>query len=281
MKSKLFFCFTLIAGIAIGILSQRIPEVKAYTDEVIQPIETHDTFKQVKAHLGYADDMAAPEAYVQEESLPKHPTSLFLIHRPGYSVAYDARNRNPAWVYEHLTAENIQGHADASVMDVKEDEKIPRHLRATLADYRGKGLDRGQMASAMDHRANQEEINDTFYLTNICPQCPQLNRTYWSAMEKQIRELTKEYPHVSVITGPLYLPYQDQSGRFVKYRVIGSNDVAVPSHFFKVLVLEDRQGKTEKRAYILPNHEIAANIPLDQFKTTVEKVERAAGILIP
>jgi endonuclease G len=228
-----------------------------------------------------ADKAIEPSYYSQEIALPGHPSSSFVIHRSNYSLAYDARNRNPAWVYEHLTAESIKGNANRSHSDFKEDEQIPNSLRATLTDYKGSGFDRGHMAPAADHRSSPEAMTDTFYLTNMCPQCPQFNRGYWAKLEKHVRDLTKEYQNVYVVTGPLYLPLQEADGkRYVKYQVIGQNDVAVPTHFFKVITLENWQGAIEKRAYILPNQEISSKIPLDQFKTTIQKVERAAGMAL-
>lgn len=118
---------------------------------------------------------------------------------------------------------------------------------------------------------------DTFFMTNMFPQCPQLNRGYWSKLEKHVRDLTRDHQNVYVITGPLYLPYNEGDKRFIKYQVIGPNDVAVPTHFFKVIILENWQGSKEIRAYILPNQEIAANISLENFRTTVQKVEKLAG----
>ena len=106
------------------------------------------------------------------------------------------------------------------------------------------------------------------------------NRGYWAKLEKHVRDLTKDYQNVYVITGPLYLPNVEEGGRrYVKYQVIGPNDVAVPTHFFKVISLE-KESKIETRAYILPNEEIPNEIPLDNFLTTVEKVEKAGGFIL-
>lgn len=278
---------TLLAGAAIGIVSQRIPEIKTYTDEFIYPIEKSEIFQELKAKIGnythqfeFIDQHFDYSHYRQSPPLPGHPISSFTVNRSGYSLAYDARTRNPAWVYEHLTADNLKGDADRSQFTFKEDDTIPQHLRATSSDYKGQGLDQGHMAPAADYRASSHAMEETFYLTNICPQCPQLNREYWAKLEKHVRDLTHQYQHVYVITGPLYMPYQEGKRRFVKYQVIGANDVAVPSHFFKVIMLEDRQGKRDVRAYILPNTVIPSNTPLENFRTTAQKVEKAAGILL-
>lgn len=277
----------LLVGAAIGIASQRIPKIKPYTDKIIQPIEKSKIFQEIMAKVGghdlynvTPDQNFTYSHYTQNQASPSHPISSFIVHRSGYSLAYDARTRNPAWVYEHLTAENIQGDVDRSHFTFKEDENIPQHLRATPADYKGQGLDQGHMAPAANHRSSSEGMSDTFYLTNVCPQCPQFNREYWSKLERHARDLTKEYRHVYVITGPLYLPYQEGKRRFVKYQVIGQDDVAVPSHFFKVITLEDRQGNREIRAYVLPNSVIPTSTSMDSFRTTVQKVEKAAGLIL-
>jgi len=279
---------TLIVGVAVGIASQRIPEIKQYTDEIIEPIERNEWVREFMSKIVHREDdvyntdqkLAFSNHYTEINSRPGQPLSSFVIHRPGYSLAYDARKRNPAWVYEHLTADNIRGDVDRSNFRFKEDESIPAHLRSNAADYKGQGLDQGHMAPAANHRSTSEAMNDTFYLTNICPQCPQLNREYWAKLEKHVRDLTKDYRNVYVITGPLYLPYNEGQRRFVKYQVIGSNDVAVPSHFFKVITLEDKQGKRELRAYILPNSVIPSNTSLENFRTTAQKVEKAAGLIL-
>jgi len=65
--------------------------------------------------------------------------------------------------------------------------------------------------------------------------------------------------------------------RYVKYEVIGKNDVAVPTHFFKAIFAELVDGNREEFAYIFPNEKIESGIPLNQFATTVAKVEQAAG----
>ena len=229
-----------------------------------------------------ADDINQPGAhnFTKGSPFPGHPVSSFQINRPGYSLEYDASRRNPKWVYEHITPQSIKGNADRSHANFKEDESLPSHLRSTLLDYRKSGFDRGHMAPAADHRSSSEAMCYTFFLSNICPQSQECNRGHWAALEKYVRDLTKYYENVFVISGPLYLPIIEENGRrFVKYEVIGPNDVSVPTHFFKVISFEDRQGGKVREAYIMPNEGIHENSPLDSFKVSIEKVERAAGMI--
>jgi len=238
----------LCLGIGIGITGQLIPHIKLDSDKFSE-----------KKHK---------------------PISSFEIERQGYSLAYDARNKNPIWVYEHLTAENIKGNTERSRFSFKEDDSLPNHLISTLEDYKKSGFDRGHIAAAANHKISVDAMQDTFYMTNICPQCAQFNRGYWAKLEKHVRDLTKDYKNVHVITGPLYIPYSEDGKRYIKYQVIGKNDVAVPTHFFKVIILEDNFGNIENRSYILPNKEISSNNSLDEFKTTIDNIEKLAGIIL-
>ncbi|MBS0607141.1 MAG: DNA/RNA non-specific endonuclease [Verrucomicrobia bacterium] len=204
------------------------------------------------------------------------PISEIKVERRAYELAYDGQHKQARWVYERLTADSVKGASDRSDFDFQEDPFIPAVLRSTKADYAKSGFDRGHLCPAADARFSDEAMKETFYLSNISPQCPQLNRGYWLKLEKHVRDLTNRYEVIHVFTGGLYLPKQEADGKwYVRYQVIGKNDVAVPTHFFKV-VLDDRGKSIE--AFILPNEPITTNTPLESFMSTTEKVEKAAGI---
>lgn len=65
-----------------------------------------------------------------------------------------------------------------------------------------------------------------------------------------------------------FLCYRKESNgkNYVKYEVIGSNHVAVPTHFFKVLAIERTNGELELEAYVMPNEVIDNSVPLTSFQ---------------
>ena len=67
---------------------------------------------------------------------------------------------------------------------------------------------------------------------------------------------------------------------YVKYQVIGRNNVAVPTHFFKVVAIETTSGEFELLSFLLPNEALSDNIPLRNFLVPVDSIERAAGFLL-
>lgn len=222
------------------------------------------------------------------------PNGLFQYGFPGpvadlkpaasLTSSYDRRTRNPAWVAEHITPESLaNNNADRKHSVFVEDVAIPEMFRAKLKDYFRSGYDRGHQVPAADAKWSQTAMDDTFLLSNMCPQVGDgFNRDYWAHFEDFCRRLTGRYPSVRIVTGPLYLPKREADGKWrVSYEVIGSPpNVAVPTHFYKVIFAEDGTlgGKVALGAFVLPNAVIPSTKPLTDFEVPVEVVERASGL---
>ena len=206
---------------------------------------------------------------------PFLPKNFIIIQREGYTMAYDGRTRNAFWVYERLTRESFEiKNVDRKSLRFRPDENIPIVIRAAEEDYRGFGFDLGHLCPFADCRSKKSAAGETFILSNICLQVPQFNQGLWMKLEMQVRQLVYKYKVVHVITMPLYLPLNG----LVSYRTLGNNNVAVPTHFCKVIFAEKERG-VDVMAFVLPNAIIPDETPLDSFKTTLEKVERLSGII--
>ncbi|NWH80880.1 NUCG Endonuclease, partial [Piaya cayana] len=200
--------------------------------------------------------------------------------RESYVMCYDPRARSALWVIEQLSPLGLSGASERDRCEFREDDSVHEYHRATNGDYRGSGFDRGHLAAAANHKWSQRAMQDTFYLSNIAPQNPHLNQHAWNNLEKYCRSLARSNKNVYVCTGPLFLPRMEADGKmYVKYQVIGKNNVAVPTHFFKVLILEKESGEIELRSYVMPNTPVDEKIPLERFLVPIESIERASGLL--
>ncbi|XP_054710751.1 endonuclease G, mitochondrial-like [Uloborus diversus] len=212
------------------------------------------------------------------------PSYESIRSRKSYVISYDRRNRVPNWVLERLTPNHIAYNENVSRSKTEffEDDSIHPYFRSTNSDYRGSGYDRGHLAAAGNHRSFQEFLDDTFVLSNIAPQVGKgFNRDIWNKLEKYVRGLVKKYRQVYVCSGPLYLPRNEADGKkYVKYEVIGANNVAVPTHFFKIILCETESNEYDLEAYVLPNTVIDENVPLKAFLVPRDSIERAAGFLL-
>lgn len=93
-----------------------------------------------------------------------------LRSRESYVLCYDARARSALWVVEQLNAASLSGPAERGACDFAEDDSVHQYHRATNADYRASGFDRGHLAAAANHKASPKAMADTFYLSNVAPQ---------------------------------------------------------------------------------------------------------------
>ena len=203
---------------------------------------------------------------------------------PSLTSSFDRARRNPHWVAEHITpASLLIKDADRRHSVFSEDASIPERFRAKLTDYLRSGYDRGHQVPAADAKWSQEAMDSTFALSNMCPQVGDgFNRDYWAHFEDFCRRLTGSYPSVRIVTGPLYLPKRGEDGKWrVSYEVIGHPpNVAVPTHFYKIVFAEDGKmgGDVSLGAFVLPNAVIPNDKPLQDFEVPIEAVERASGL---
>ncbi|XP_072243189.1 endonuclease G, mitochondrial isoform X2 [Leuresthes tenuis] len=194
------------------------------------------------------------------------PSLANIKTRESYVTSYDPRTRTASWVIERLNPASLTGASDRKYCDFKEDNSVHVFHRATNADYRGSGFDRGHLAAAANHKWSQQAMEDTFYLSNVAPQNPHLNQNSWNNLEKLCRSLTKQYLNVYVCTGPLYLP-----------RCLSAESTCLSP---QVLILEQADGRgVELRSYVLPNEPVDDKIPLERFLVPIETIERASGFL--
>ena len=73
-------------------------------------------------------------------------------------------------------------------------------------------------------------------------------------------------------------PRRESDGKLrVSYEVIGRNQVAVPTHFYKVVVAESESGHLDMEAYVMPNQRIPNDTPIGNFLVRTDRVLGDAG----
>lgn len=214
-----------------------------------------------------------------------YPTNESVRSFGNFVLSYNRRNRTPDWVMEHLTPESVMKKDEKINRDnceFFEDSSIHPYFRSSNADYKSSGYDRGHLAAARNHAISQECVNQTFVLSNIAPQVGRgFNRDTWNTLEQYVRYRAKDCKNLWVCSGPLYLPKKNADGnKYISYQVIGANNVSVPTHFFKVLLIENTNSTLELESYVLENTAHDPFTPIFAFQVPVDSIERAAGFLL-
>ena len=137
---------------------------------------------------------------------------------------------------------------------------------AESSDYRNSGYDRGHMAPAADMKWSKEAMEESFLMTNICPQVKSLNSGIWHRLEQRVREWAARDSSIIVVCGPIFTP-----GKPVEQ--IGEIGVAVPHRFFKALYAP---GRNIGIAFIFDNDKVKGG--LRKYAVTIDSVERETGL---
>lgn len=188
-----------------------------------------------------------------------------VIKHKGYTVSYNYDWKIPNWVAYELTDWEVEGEVPR-YDKFKPDPMVPQYATATTEDYKYSGYDRGHMAPAADMKWDEQVMKESFYLSNICPQNPNLNGGVWKDLEEQVRDLATIKGKIFVVCGPIV---NDAS------TTLGVNEVVVPQAFFKVL-LQEENGVVHTIGFVYEN--ISGRRPMSTYAMTVDEVEELTNI---
>jgi endonuclease G len=196
--------------------------------------------------------------------LPERKTGDTLITHKFMVISYCRTLKNPEWAVYKLDKERVLSQTNARRRNFEPDPA----LKGTAGswDYSESGYDRGHIIPAEDMDFNEEAMQESFFMSNISPQLPGFNRGIWKKLENTVRKNAAKRGDLIIITGSIF-----QDGELSEI----NNGVAVPSHFFKVLLHEEDQ-KRSAIAFVLPHAESHSN--LSEFAMTVSEAEKICGV---
>ncbi len=249
-NSKLPYWLTLLIAIALYIGGEPL---KAFISQAIPQEKTVPSAQQADM-----DKLEIP-------SMPKSKQGQ-ILQRTGYTLAYDSKNKTPQWVAWELTKQETQGKEKRSNEFLPDPDVMGSKVETT--DYKGSGYDRGHMAPAGDMKWNKKAMQESFYMSNICPQNHHLNTTDWNELETKCRKWAQRYGRVYIVCGPIY-----NGSRRTEY--IGERRVKVPDAFFKVVLIHSDK-KMCALGFFFENE--SGERPLKEYLKPVDQIEKLTGI---
>lgn len=203
------------------------------------------------------------------------PTELVI--RKGYVLEHSSVDKIPLWVCESVAAGQLMGRlARHNVFRAGPDLK---GAKSYPDDYTGSGYDRGHQAPAGNQTKDSALKDQTFYMSNIAPQRPSMNRGIWKVLEDKTRSWVIRYGHAYEWTGPIRCDRQSPlTGQPpCERRTIGKNAVAVPLYFYKIILVHD-QSKWKSIAFVVPNSDFKRPYHLESYIRSIGWIETQTGI---
>lgn len=186
---------------------------------------------------------------VEIPSMPNNTQSQ-MLYRLAYCTSYNNETKCPNWVAWRLTSGHTDGpfprrgvpyySNDGSVEGigyvtqetcrngyfVDLEAKEPRQQ---LSDWtRDYNMSHGHMCPAGDNKWDKAAMNQSFLLTNMCPQDEKLNGGGWKKLEEKCRTWANLYGGIYIVAGPIF--------NEPITRTLGEGEIAIPDAFFKVVL---------------------------------------------
>jgi endonuclease G len=190
-------------------------------------------------------------------------TTNYLSVKKGYVMSYNGVEGRANWVGWTLRASDV-GSVDRTNRFIQ-DESFPRGFRIVdERDYTHSGFDRGHLCNSEDRTSSYYLNEETFLMSNMIPQTPELNRGPFKFLEEYCRKLAvKRGQNLLIYTGGI-----GSKGR------LGSG-VIVPAYCWKVVYTPDRIW-----CILFPN-ERGLNKNWQTYSVPLEKLEKMTGFRFP
>lgn len=238
------------------------------------------------ASVWYAVETQVLRSSMSFEGAPKHrdfdtdwldQLTTRVFRNDAYMVGYSEKLGNPLWVtYQVLPKPEFSPRLPRP-STFKSDWRSTRCWLVLPCiehdDYTETGYDRGHLAPnhVIASRYGQDAQIETFLMTNITPQAPNLNRRAWQRLEEiSADHFADRYAPFTVITGPIF---DDKPKHLPGYKLI-----AIPRGFYKIFIRESKNGEPPKvLAFVMPQTALG-NEDLSQYLVSVRDIEEQTGL---
>lgn len=213
-----------------------------------------------------------------EMGLPKlqYHEETYLIQRPQYWSNYSEKLGNPFWVSWNLNKQwfgDVERYSGNFMVDLLLPDGTKR---VSHSDYTNSGYDRGHLVRSEERTATVVDNKSTFFMTNVIPQTPELNRNTWLDLERYLEKLCKdEDKELYIVAGAYY----NENPVYLKEKV------AIPDSCFKIAVvlnknegIEDVNENTRIIAVMMPNNQDVKNHEWQSFTRTIRSIENSTKI---
>ncbi|WP_414465293.1 DNA/RNA non-specific endonuclease [Klebsiella michiganensis] len=118
-----------------------------------------------------------------------------------FSVLYSDKLKDPVISAEHLTAAEVTAAGQMKRKDsFHAESQVPKQFESTPKDYAKSGYDQGHMACNGDMADTKAQF-ESFSLSNMTPQLPDLNRKAWRLLEESVRKQVLSSGEAWIVTG--------------------------------------------------------------------------------
>jgi endonuclease G len=201
------------------------------------------------------------------QTIEKRKVTALDLDHGFFRVHYDLKLRTPRYVIYTLTASDVSAKAGVRKNSFKADPilvklGLPYVVPAEYADRDPKSkkllYDQGHLAPAADFARTQKGMDESFVMSNMVPQRPNLNRYAWAGLESQTRLWACGEEKVTVISGPLIKDHLQTL----------KSGLIIPEEFFKIVI--DQTPPKKAIGFVLTQSDESKKVIPDRIEPVAE-----------
>lgn len=227
---------TKYAGSAFAVILAALLSYFPISKQLNKQESVNETQKQevvISQDQQQNNDISLEEAVVSVQNL-EIPAKLKdrsekILKRSNYTISYNRNWNQPNWVAWELNKNETKGRNNRNE-EFTADPDLAEAYQVESYDYSGSGYDRGHMCPAGDNHFDAKAMNESFYMSNICPQNHELNAGKWNDLEIACRKWANRYQQLFIVCGPII---DKRNGK----RIGKEHEIIVPEKFFKVILI--------------------------------------------
>jgi endonuclease G len=192
--------------------------------------------------------------------------SVRILTNTGFISGYSDELGDPVWTAYHVRDGKF-GEPPPRPDEFTEDPRTVARIEPE--DYAHSGYDRGHMApnNVIAIHYGRKAQEETFRMSNICPQKHALNAGVWKQLEHRIAaNYPARFGEVWVLVGPVF---GERPSR-LKRRI------AVPEAFY-MIVIDENESRIRAEAFLVPQDAPAEAEP-GKYLTSIDEIERRTGL---
>jgi endonuclease G, mitochondrial len=188
-------------------------------------------------------------------------TDNYLLEKKQYVLSYNNTLGRANWVSWRLAKEWLGNTPRQD--DFRPDDKLPAtYYKASSGSFTGSGFDRGHLCPSADRDGSIADNSETFTMSNMMAQSPNVNQNNWAALEDYCRSLVNKGNELYIIAGGSGEGGSGSNGGTTKR--IDNGKLTVPNYCWKIiLIMADQSGNDVDRV-AADTRVIAIRIPNKQ-----------------
>lgn len=229
------------------------------------PVISQSAPSQSRAEI--PSNRAKPKNEIQAKlEIPAFSESEDIVSHIGFTASYNHEMLIPNWVAYELTAEECEGTLKGKESFCWDPELKGR--QPNREDYKNEAQwDRGHMAPKADMKWSVQAYEESYFLSNVCPQNRSFNSGSWASTEKFARRIARKYGRAYIVCGPIVTMQQ--------YGTLGTPKIIIPDAFFKAVLIK-KETSYSAIAFIMQNKPETQD--LKGCSMSVDKLEAIVGI---